>query len=256
MSTADAMGMTGNDTASPVTPDGASVLATVEPVGPFAEFGIRAFTTTRATGSFAGASNEPVRVVLGRWAMLRAALGPAGGRFATASQVHGSTVVVHDGAWRGWLRGEAADGHMAPHGDMSMAVTVADCTPVFLAHPSGAMALLHAGWRGVAAGILGVGVRSLVTLGFAAGDLHLHLGPSICGQCYEVGPEVHLALTGRRLSQPSPIDVRAVLADQARALGLRHITTSVDCTRCTAGRYFSHRGGDAGRQLGVMAGLG
>jgi copper oxidase (laccase) domain-containing protein len=46
--------------------------------------------------------------------------------------------------------------------------------------------------------------------------------------------------------------LRAVIADQARACGVTHITTSASCTRCDNDRFFSHRAGDVGRQLGVM----
>ncbi len=232
------------------------LLDTVERVPGFETLGILAFTTTRATGSFGTASDEPVRDVLGRWSTLRSALGTAGQRFATANQVHGARVIHHVPGWTGWLRGDAADGHLAGDGGTAMAVTVADCTPVFIAHPAGAMVLLHAGWRGTAAGILSVGVGALQSAGCDPRELALHLGPSICGECYEVGPEVHLALTGREVARPEPIDVRAVLADQAHGLGIRRISVSAQCTRCTPSRYFSHRGGDAGRQLGVMARVG
>ncbi len=73
-----------------------------------------------------------------------------------------------------------------------LTVTVADCVPVFLADPdSRAIALLHAGWRGAVAGIMDRGIRALEALrGVSPSGLRVHLGPAICGACYEVGPDV------------------------------------------------------------------
>jgi copper oxidase (laccase) domain-containing protein len=133
-----------------------------------------------------------------------------------------------------------------------MAVTVADCVPVFLAHPSGATAILHSGWRGTAARITERAIRRLHALGLAPADVRLHCGPAICGQCYEVSADVALQLTGRDPGHAVTVDLRAIIVDQARALGVRHVSSSALCTRCDNDRLFSHRAGDAGRQLGVI----
>jgi YfiH family protein len=112
---------------------------------------------------------------------------------AVARQVHGNHVSVSDGGEQPGFRivGEA-DGLATDRTGLLMTVTVADCVPVFLLDPeSRCIALLHAGWRGVAAGILDRGIAALAALrGSAAGGLQVHLGPAICGSCYEVGPEV------------------------------------------------------------------
>jgi YfiH family protein len=220
------------------------------PIDDFADFGVRAFTTTRAAGSYSTASDEPVARVMDRWADLQRAVGAE--RFATARQVHGDTVLVHRPGWHGWLRGPAADGHLSVERGTGLAVTVADCVPVFVAHPSGAIALLHSGWRGTVANILGRAVSLLGEHGRRAAELRVHLGPSICGACYEVSPDVFAQLTGRTVDRPTTVDLRGVIADQARASGVRQVSTSVHCTRCDTDRFFSHRAGDAGRQLGVM----
>lgn len=224
-----------------------------EEITVFADWGVRAFVTTRHAGSFGTAGDEPVGAVMERWRRLRASLGAAGERFATASQVHGARILEHEPAWVGWLRGDAADGHLLTHPGMSAAVVVADCVPVFVVHPSGACALLHAGWRGTAAGILPAAVRRLAALGHTPGDLRVHAGPAICGRCYEVSAEVAEQITGRPATGQTRVDLRAVLADQARALGVTAFSVSAGCTRCDSDRYFSHRGGDRGRQLGVLA---
>ena len=227
--------------------------AALEEIDAFADWGIRAFTTTRAAGSFSTAGREPVNEVLGRWQRLREELGPAARRFATASQVHGARVLVHGPGWEGWLRADEADGHLTLERGTSFAVTIADCVPVFLAHPSGAAALLHAGWRGTAAGILPAAIRLLAERGLAVGELRVHAGPAICGRCYEVSPDVYAELTRRSVDRRTTVDLRGVLADQAREAGVRAFSASARCTRCDADRFFSHRGGDVGRQLGVLA---
>jgi len=226
--------------------------ASVEPIEDFRDFGIDAFTTTRDSGSFGTATDEAVGDVMGRWEMLHRFVAASAPRFATARQVHGKRVITHSAGWSGWLRSDAADGHLAPGRGIGIAVTVADCVPVFIAHPSGAAALLHAGWRGTAAGILGVALRDLRSAGCPTAELRIHLGPSVCGSCYEVSPTVYQTLTGRTVDSPTPVDLRLILADDARNEGVRQISLSPFCTLCHQGRFFSHRGGDLGRQLGVL----
>lgn len=219
----------------------------------FDNWGVRALVTTRAAGSFATASDEAVAVVLDRWDALQQHVAASGtDRFATVRQVHGAALVTHTPGWKGWLRGPAADGHVAPDHGTATAVTVADCVPVYVAHPSGATALLHSGWRGTEANILGHAVRALADAGHAAGDLRVLLGPAICGACYEVSPDVYARLTGRAVTAPMPVDLRAIIADQARALGIQDVHATSSCTRCDQHRFYSHRGGDPGRQLAVM----
>ena len=223
-----------------------------ETVQSFAELGVLAFTTGRATGSFGTGTNEPVHEVMARWSALRAMVGGSCPRLASATQVHGTTILEHGGEWRGWLRGEDADGHLSREPGTAMAVTVADCVPVFLAHPSGAAAVLHSGWRGTAGRITARAIERLGALGLPASELRLHCGPAICGRCYEVSPDVYRHLTGRGVSEPATVDLRALIANDARALGVRVISLSPLCTRCNNDRFYSHRAGDAGRQLGVI----
>jgi hypothetical protein len=218
------------------------------------DWGIRALVTTRQAGTFSTSSDEPVSVVLGRWHALQAHLfGDADhGRLATARQVHGSRVLLHDGAWEGWLRGPAADGHAALARGTAFAVSVADCVPVFIGHPSGAAALLHSGWRGTEANILAKAVALLRTGGISPAELRVVLGPAICGPCYEVSPDVYGRLTGRAVDVPTALDLRALIAEQAAAAGIRDVRTDDRCTRCDNDVFFSHRAGDAGRQVGVL----
>lgn len=223
-----------------------------EPVPDVDALGVRAFTTTRAAGSFGVGSEEPVRDVMARWDRLRRELASHGPRLATAHQVHGNRVIEHGVGWEGWLRCNDADGHLSLNRGTGMAVSIADCVPVFIWHPSGALALLHSGWRGTEARILEQALDAFSVRGMPSSELSVHLGPAICGSCYEVSAEVHVRLTGRTVDRPTPVDLRAVIADHARLRAVRRISVSPSCTRCHNDRFFSHRAGDGGRQLGVM----
>ena len=189
---------------------------------------------------------------MNRWNVLRRHLVATGPRLATAHQVHGERVILHGTGWDGWLRVDDADGHAALERGTAVAVSIADCVPVFLAHASGAIALLHSGWRGTAARIIERALDLLASRGIPSAELHMHLGPAICGACYEVSADVAAQLTGRTVDRPTSVDLRAIIADHARLRGVRRITTSPNCTRCNNEQFFSHRAGDAGRQLGVM----
>ena len=171
-------------------------------------------------------------------------------------QVHGKGILPHRKPGSGLSIGPDADGHSTSAPGILLAVTVADCVPVFLVDPiRRAVALLHAGWRGAAAGILEEGASLLLQdAGAREEDILMHLGPAICGTCYEVGPEVHVALGLPRPETPSPVDLRGVLAERAVELGLldSHITRSSFCTLCNASPFFSHRGGESKRQVGFL----
>lgn len=161
---------------------------------------------------------------------------------ARGAQVHGATVrrVVAD------TEVEEADGQATAREDVAVMVGVADCLPVAVAGANG-VAMLHAGWRGLAAGVLEEGVAALRELG-VRGPLAAVIGPGARGCCYEVGDEVRAALggTGRR------IDLATVAARRLSAAGVEAIEDVACCTMC-AERFFSYRreGEAAGRQAGV-----
>jgi len=227
------------------------VPADVEPVQAFDIPSVVAFTTTRERGDFNVIGDKPAGEVVRHWLDLQQELGVA--RFAYAKQVHGRRVVVHNEAWSGWLRVADADGHLALAPGTALAVTLADCVPVFLTHPSGIAGLLHAGWRGVASGIVDQAADDLAANGVSIADCNAHLGPAICGNCYEVGPEVIRAVRGDVVHEPTLLDLRDVLGRQLQRLGVRRISVSKLCTRCDNERFFSHRAGDAGRHIAVIA---
>ncbi|MFO7588917.1 MAG: polyphenol oxidase family protein [Gemmatimonadota bacterium] len=180
------------------------------------------------------------------------------GRVAVARQVHGADVrAVSVPAGRGmWIAGEA-DGLASDGVGLLLAVTAADCVPVYLVdRESGALALLHAGWRGAAEGVLRRGLEALARLrGVHPSRCSVHFGPAICGSCYEVGPDV-LARFGRRREGPGRLDLRAWLAREAVRLGVPgpHVSVSAWCTSCDRDQLHSHRasGGRAGRMAAFL----
>ena len=218
----------------------------------------------------AGPEEEVPRMVPGaseRWEKMARAFDMR--RIVHSRQVHGCTVHSHvpqtgenappgeNAPSRGSLTVvEDGDGHVTASPGILLSVTVADCVPISLVDPrTRSVGLLHGGWRGVACGILDAGVRALARrYGSRPHDLHLHMGPSICGTCYEVGPEVHSALGLRVPEHPAPVDLRTLLGAQAVDLGVptSQITLSAHCTRCGGSPLFSHRGGDSERQLGLL----
>jgi purine-nucleoside/S-methyl-5'-thioadenosine phosphorylase / adenosine deaminase len=224
-----------------------------EVIPDFEGWGITAFTTTRDAGTFGLTSSEPVGEVMGRWSALQRELWERARRLVSIRQVHGTRVLVHTGGWEGWLRaGEEADGHIAAEKGIALAVGIADCVPVFIAHPSGIVALLHSGWRGTAARITTEAIAALARNGLAPDELAMHLGPAICGRCYEVSAEVREQLTGQPATRAGNVDLRSLIAEHAAEVGVQKITVSSSCTRCDNDRFFSHRVGDAGRQIAVI----
>ncbi len=222
----------------------------VEPVAELAAIGLTAFTTTRSAGDFALHSDEPSRQVWGRWERLHEFCRAP--RLAVAHQVHGARILQHDASWTGFLRAADADGHLSTGAHVAMAVSLADCVPVFLGHRSGAAAVVHSGWRGTAADISGLAVDAFVASGVPASELVAHCGPAICGSCYVVGPDVYFQLTQNEVDVPTEVDLRALITASLTSRGVGQVSTSPWCTRCHNERFYSHRCGDAGRQVGVM----
>jgi YfiH family protein len=224
-----------------------------EKVDAFESLGVEAFTTTRVAGDYGLGEGEPPAEAVARWLALWEEMAERVPMLASARQVHGTTLLDHGVGAAGWVRHDGADGHLTFVAGVACAVTVADCVPVFIAHPSGAVALLHAGWRGTAARIVEKAIARMSDRGLDAADLAVHLGPAICGRCYEVGPAVFEQLTGWQTIRNRHVDLRALLAEQARDSGVRRLSASPHCTRCDNDRFFSHRAGDAGRQVAVIA---
>ena len=169
---------------------------------------------------------------------------------ARCSQVHGREVVrlttrPDDGA-----RPEA-DGIATNVPGVAALVLTADCLPVAL-HAPGAVAMVHAGWRGLAAGVLDEGLQALRELG-GDGPVLAAIGPGAGGCCYEVGEEVREAFADVPEARDGrTIDLPTVARKRLRDAGVAEVQDAGICTMCDE-RFFSHRRdrGTTGRQGGV-----
>jgi YfiH family protein len=215
--------------------------------GPFARLNL-----SSTVGDDEGAVRE-------NWARLRAATGLA---FARVRQVHGCRVIE---AGAGTDPVEEADAVVTSSPGVAACVSVADCVPVLLVDPrSGAVAAVHAGWRGTIAGAAAAGVRALTDRhGARPRDLLAAIGPGIGPCCFEVSRDI----AGRFRDEVGPATASArdhgARVDLFRANELllrsagvarRRIETLGRCTSCEDLTFFSHRrdAGTTGRQVGFI----
>lgn len=223
--------------------------------------GAHAVFTTRRGGVSTGAcaslnlgrltEDRPEAVEHNR-ALLEADLGV---QMAHTRQVHGAEVLRLTAASREDGPLPEADGQATAVHGVAPTVLAADCLPIAVAG-EGAVAMLHAGWRGLAAGIIDEGVRALRALG-ADGPLSAAIGPGAGGCCYEVGEEVQAVFAGwgdgARLGRN--LDLKAIARSALAAVGVDTVHDVQLCTICgDPSLLFSHRrdGGVTGRQAGVV----
>jgi YfiH family protein len=198
-------------------------------------------------------SESPVGETMRRWRAFRQSY-PDFESVMLGQQVHGVEVMTA-GPGRGWTQVDGIDGWVTTTPGVLLLVTVADCIPVYLAAPRG-VALLHAGWRGTARGILTRGVEQLCAVaGAGPEEITMHCGIGICGACYEVGSEVMLGC-GAATDGPGPyhLDLRGRLATQAAGLGVTRVTGSTWCSAHHRDHFYSHRtsGGRDGRMVAFL----
>ena len=139
-------------------------------------------------------------------------------------------------------------------GAIAPTTLVADCVPVAVAG-NGAVAMLHAGWRGLAGGVIEQGIRALRELG-ARARLVAAIGPGAGSCCYEIGSEVHAIFAGRfpQASQGSNLDLKSVARAQLERAGVATVYDVGLCTICSPPElFYSHRRdrGVTGRQAGI-----
>jgi polyphenol oxidase len=183
--------------------------------------------------------------------------------FATAEQVHGSKI-VRVGAKRSGAgfedldtRVAGADGLVTTSARIPLAVLSADCLPILLASPGqGLVAVIHAGWRGLAAGI----VSRAAALFDEPREVRGAIGPAIGRDHYEVGDDVALAVAAgsevgavtERRGGRTYLDLGGTARAVLKAAGIRRVEDSGLCTACERRRFFSHRrDGSTGRQAAV-----
>ncbi len=220
-----------------------------------AGMGLIAGVTARGT-DFRLGSPQPMPEVRDRWRRLGAALGPGFDTIVVGYQCHGTTIATHQAPKADWTVLDQTDGHVTGRAGTLLSVIVADCVPVYLAEPkTGWIALLHAGWRGIAAGMVEQGVSRLSQLsGRPPADIVMHCGISICGECYEVGSEVYQAVSGEPTDGKRFLDLRTAIGGRAARSGLLRVTLSPWCTAHDGDRFYSHRGsgGQDGRMVAYL----
>jgi copper oxidase (laccase) domain-containing protein len=223
-------------------------------VSGLAELGVRALFTTRQGGFSNGdfstlnlsfVSGDDPDVVVANRARALEAIGAPAEAWTSGRQVHGAQVARVTSSERG--RGsrsaattlEGTDAMWTEEPGTVLAVLTADCMPILLADRSQRrIAVVHAGWRGLTAGIIEATVGAM---GSAHAALVAAVGPSIGPCCYEIGTDVDLDLwRGAR--------------EALRRAGVAEIHAAALCTRCEPHRFFSHRAGDRARQ-GLLASI-
>jgi YfiH family protein len=218
--------------------------------------GGHALFTTRADGNLSSVGGDGAEHGLESRERLRERVGVR--RLLRGYQVHGTKVQRVSGDTPTAPDGETqpeieADGQATALRGLGAIVLTADCLPVALS-ANGAVAIVHAGWRGLAAGVIEEGVRAVRGLG-GEEDILAIIGPGAGPCCYEVGEEVHAAFNGAHRAQ-SPhtrnIDLKAIARDRLLAAGVGEVQDVAACTICDE-RFFSYRreGARAGRQGAV-----
>lgn len=245
----------------------ADALALIRPDWP-APARVRAVATTRAGGVSRGAfatlnlglhvGDDPEAVRENR-ARLVAALGLAAGPL-WLHQVHGTTVA--DAATAAPV--PVADAMVAGSAGLACVIMTADCLPVLFCNAAGtAVAAAHAGWRGLAAGVLEATVAALADRGAAATTLMAWIGPAISAPAYEVGADVRAAFLAADPAAAAgftpnargrwQLDLPGLARQRLGSLGVGAIYGGDRCTATDPRRYFSHRrDGACGRQATLI----
>ena len=224
------------------------------PVGPPAgDGGDAGFNLSLAVGPAEGTAAR--RALLRQW---------MGVPIAFARQVHGAQVHLCAAAPTGDEPVAEADALVTSASGLAVAVLVADCVPLLLADPgAGVVAAVHAGRRGLVAGVVPAAVEAMVAQGARRTSVKAVVGPSVCGACYEVPPalraEVDEAVPGTAstTSWGTPaLDLAAGVRHQLGAAGVVDVEQMDACT-LTDTRWYSHRGAlvDPARGEGRFAAL-
>ena len=221
---------------------------------------VHAFTTTRKGGKSRGSWNslnlgshcgDDSAAVLGNRAMLERLL-PASPQWLR--QVHGIRVIVHPSIAVGEIEGDAL---LARSGGRVCAVLTADCLPVFFCNDQGnCVAVAHAGWRGLASGVLQATVAAMDE---ALEHVMAWLGPAIGPSAYEVGEEVRQAFGDEasacfeRRGERWLFNLYGAARIKLSQIGIGRIYGGGFCTFSDEERFFSYRrDGVTGRMASVI----
>lgn len=179
-------------------------------------------------------------------------------KVAYSKQIHSSKMIhVQTPGFQG-----EGDGLITDIPDVFLSVVVADCIPVFFYDPGiHVVGLLHAGWKGIAAGIVSKGIESLLsTLKVRVENVLVGLGPHIRSCCYTVTEELSDIFHGRHVvrmnDETLSLDLTAHVKEQLMKSGVvsSHIESNGYCTSCEKDYFFSFRRdkGHTGRMMAVI----
>jgi polyphenol oxidase len=223
--------------------------------GPYATMNLGFATAARTVGDPAGCIAENRRRL---------------DRFLPSSpvwldQVHGTTVATLEGAALADARATppVADAAVTREPGVVCAVLTADCLPVLLADRQGrAVGIAHAGWRGLAAGVLEATVKALAALDVPARELVVWLGPAIGPAAFQVGADVVAAFGAVDAHSASAFapdgrgrwhaDIYRLARQRLAAAGVDAVAGGGLCTHTDAARFYSYR---RERETGRMAAL-
>jgi YfiH family protein len=181
------------------------------------------------------------------------AIAPSAPPLAWAKQVHSAVAL----AARPGMCGEG-DALFTEEAGLALSVVTADCVPILLAGPRG-LAAIHAGWRGLADGVI---ASALEKLQGSSGEWTAWIGPAIGACCYEVGEDVAervVAASGPEVVIPGPtgrphLDLPHAARLQLAAAGVGEVNVLPRCTRCDTEKLWSYRreGKRAGRNMAFI----
>lgn len=218
---------------------------------------VKALVTTRVGGVSAGAfasfdlalhaGGDREAVATNRKILLQGAHLPQAPLWL--NQVHGTVIVEDSPGLRGQIEPPQADGALSSLPQSPLAIMTADCLPVLVCDKKGTrIGAFHAGWKGLAAGILEKGIEGM---GGRPEDLQVWLGPSISGQVYQIGEEVRqvffdLDPENERFFQPDGqhkwlFDFPGCAEALVRKTGVQNITRSPWCTYSHPDLFYSYR---------------
>ena len=185
-----------------------------------------------------------------------------GDKLAYAHQVHSKRVFIVDSPGIT----SRCDGLITKNAQITLAIQVADCIPLYIAEKTGKLVgLVHAGWRG---SVLGVSYEAIMIMrrkfNIHTSDIFTFLGPSIRSCCYEVGSEVAKHFPDHHLIEKGEnkysLDLIGVNLDQLKIAGIKNNNISIDkrCTYCSTDGLHSFRRDEefAGRNICFISGRG
>jgi hypothetical protein len=192
-----------------------------------------------------GTGDDPERVEENRRIACES-LGLAYDRLAFNRQIHSPTVHRAEPG----RRGTPGDGLWTDEPDIPLLAMSADCLPIAIARTDGErrLAVLHAGWRGLAEGVVAAGAAAL-----GSGETAAVIGPAIGPCCYEVGEEVS-SLFDEDLTVDGRLDLWTAAERVLRRAGAVRVDRLDLCTRCNPDLFFSHR--RSGRARGAQGVVG